>query len=54
MVVNIQVKVFWVVTLKMEAARSSKTLVSYCSTRWHNNPEGLDLKILFITNLIQD
>jgi hypothetical protein len=55
-VVKIQVKVFWVVTpcsvvveyqqfggtLKMEAARSSKMLVSYCNTTWHCNSEDLD------------
>jgi hypothetical protein len=28
--------------LKMEAARSPKTLVSYCSTAWHQNPEDLE------------
>jgi len=31
-------------TLKMEAARSSETLVSYCNTTQHHNPEDLDMK----------
>jgi hypothetical protein len=39
--VKIQVQVFWV--KKMEAARSSKTLISYHNTTFHNNPEDLDL-----------
>jgi len=30
-------------TLKMEAAKSSKTLVSYHGATWHHNPEDLDL-----------
>jgi hypothetical protein len=30
-------------TLKMEAARSSETLVSYHSTTWSHNPEDLNL-----------
>jgi hypothetical protein len=48
--VKIQVKVFWVVTpcsvvvgyhftLKMETAKSSKTLVSYNNITWHYNPD---------------
>jgi len=36
-VVTIQVEVFWVV--KMEAARFSKTLVSYHNTIHSHNPE---------------
>jgi hypothetical protein len=39
---KIQVKVSRVV--KMEAARSSKSLVSYCSTTQYHNPEELHLK----------
>jgi hypothetical protein len=31
--------------LKMEAARSSKMLVSCCITTWHYNPEDHDLKM---------
>jgi len=27
--------------LKMEAARSSETLILYCNTIWHHNPEDL-------------
>jgi hypothetical protein len=34
-------------TLKMEAARPSETLVSYCNITRRHNPEDLDLKILF-------
>jgi len=30
-------------TLKKEAASSSETLVSYCNTTWHHNPEDLKL-----------
>jgi hypothetical protein len=29
--------------LKMEASRSSETLVSYYNTTWHQNPKDLDL-----------
>jgi len=32
-------------TLKMVAARSSKTLVSYCNTTWCQNPEDIDLNV---------
>jgi len=37
--------VFWLVlfTPKMEAARSSKTLVSFHITMWHHKPEDLNL-----------
>jgi hypothetical protein len=31
-------------TLKMEAALSSETMVSYYNTTWRHNPEDLDLK----------
>jgi hypothetical protein len=34
------------VTLKMEAASSSKTLVSYCSNTWCHNPKENNLNIL--------
>jgi hypothetical protein len=34
-------------TLKMEAERCSETLVSYCNTAWHHNPENFD--IIFTT-----
>jgi hypothetical protein len=37
--------VFEVFTLKMEAARSSETAVSYYNTALHNNPEDLDLNL---------
>jgi len=38
-------------TLKMEAARSTKTMVSYCNTTKHHNPEFLDLSCtLFLTH----
>jgi len=47
---HIQVEVFWVVTLKMEAARSSETLVSYCSTTHHHNSEH-DLNLHHHDNL---
>jgi hypothetical protein len=39
--VRIQVEFFRV---KMEAARSSKTLVSYHKTTWRHKPEDFDLK----------
>jgi hypothetical protein len=42
--VKIQVEVFWVV--KMEAAGSSETLVSYPNTTWRHNPEDLHLNLL--------
>jgi hypothetical protein len=35
-------------TLKMEAATSSETLVSYHSNTSHHNPEDLNLNIRFI------
>jgi hypothetical protein len=35
-------EVFTVV--KMEAATSSETLVSYCNTTWNNDQKDLDLK----------
>jgi len=37
------VKVQTDVTLKMEAARPSETLVSYHNTSQHHNPEHLDI-----------
>jgi len=36
-----------IMTLKMEAARSSETLVSYRNTTRHHNSEDLDLKVKF-------
>jgi hypothetical protein len=38
-------------TLKMEAARSSEILASYCNTTWHHNPEDLDLNLHHFGNL---
>jgi hypothetical protein len=32
-------------TLKMEAERSSKILVSYCDSTWSDNPQDLDLNL---------
>jgi hypothetical protein len=43
--VNVQVKVFWIVTLKMEAVRFFETLVSYCNATRRHNPEDLDLNV---------
>jgi hypothetical protein len=36
---------------KLEAARSSKTFVSYSNTTWHYNPEYLDLNLPQSENL---
>jgi hypothetical protein len=35
----------------MEAAMSSKILVSYCNTNWYNNPKDLDFNIHHYENL---
>jgi len=35
---------------KMEAARSSEMLVTYCTTTWHHNSEGSDLCCLWISH----
>jgi len=48
--VKIQIEVLRVVApfsfiVKMEAARSSETVVSYRSITWRHNPECLDLKL---------
>jgi hypothetical protein len=34
----------WIFTLKMEAASTSETLLSY-NTTWRHNPEDLDLSL---------
>jgi hypothetical protein len=44
MMVKIQVKGF---AMRMEAARSYKTLISNCNTTWNRNPEDLDLNMEF-------
>jgi len=59
-VVKIHVTVFWVVTpcsvvvgyvledhlqVKVEAAWSCETLLSYHNTTWYHNPEDLDFKV---------
>jgi hypothetical protein len=40
--VNIQVEIFWDVTLKMKAARFSETLASYHNSIQCHNPEVPD------------
>jgi hypothetical protein len=35
-------------TLKMEASRSFKNLVSYYYTTWSHNPEDLNMNIRFL------
>jgi hypothetical protein len=35
-------------TIKMEAARSSKTLVSYHNIMWQNNPEHINLNSIYV------
>jgi len=39
------------VTLKTEAARLSKTLVSYCNVTYHHNPEDLNMNLHCCENL---
>jgi hypothetical protein len=34
-------------TLKMEAARFSKVLISYHNTTWYHNPENFNLNVSF-------
>jgi hypothetical protein len=38
-------------TLKMEAARPYKMLLSHCNTTQHHNPEDLDFNLLHCENL---
>jgi hypothetical protein len=38
-------------TLKMEALRSSETLVSYHNTTWRHDPEDLDLTVITFIEL---
>jgi hypothetical protein len=40
---DLRFSLWWGFTLKMEAARSSETLVSYCNTMWCNNTEDINL-----------
>jgi hypothetical protein len=37
--------------MKMEAAGSSETMVSYCNPIWHHNQENLDLNLHHHENL---
>jgi len=52
--VKIQVEISWVVTLKMEAARSSETLISYCRTSRRHNPEHPDLNVSYTQQFVLD
>jgi hypothetical protein len=44
-VVKIQAEVFWAVILKMEALRSSRTLIPYSNTTQHHNPDDPQLEM---------
>jgi hypothetical protein len=35
----------------MEVARFSETLITYCTTTWHHNPEDLNLNLHHYENL---